>query len=55
MVNAKGAPSEMVVDSLVKKAGNDYRQELSGAHPVSMFQQAQAIPAVRKRLQRPQA
>ena len=55
MVNAKGAPSEIVVDSLVKKTGNDYRQELSGPHPVSMFQQAKAIPAVKKRLQQPQA
>ncbi len=55
MVNAKGSPSEAVVDGLVKKSGNDYRQELSGPHPVKMFQQADAIPAVKNRMRQPQA
>jgi rubrerythrin len=54
-VNAKGSPSETVIDSLVRKTGNDYRQELAGPHPIKMFQQAEAIPAVQRRLQQPRA
>lgn len=55
LVNSKGSPSEAVVDSMVKKTGNDYRQELKGPHPIRMFQQAEAIPAVKKRMSRLQA
>ncbi len=36
-VNAGGVPSEQVIEEHVRKKGNEYRQELKGAHPVERF------------------
>ncbi len=49
-VNANGSPSETVVDTLIRKTGNDYRYEIIGPHPVNMYRRQEAVSAVRKRL-----
>ena len=38
-VNAKGAPTEEIIDRNRSKNGRDYRQELAGEHPVKEFRQ----------------
>jgi hypothetical protein len=35
--NAGGAPSEQVIEQMIQKKGQEYRQELKGAHPVERF------------------
>ena len=37
MVNKGGVPSEQVIEAHVKEKGKEYRQELSGPHPVERF------------------
>jgi hypothetical protein len=39
MVNKGGVPSEQVIEKHVKEKGKEYRQELSGPHPVERFRQ----------------
>lgn len=50
-VNAMGSPSEAIVDTFIKKTGNDYRNEISGPHPWSPYRQKEAITAVKRRLE----
>lgn len=49
-VNAKGSPSETVVDTLIQNTGNDYRYEIIGPHPVHSYRQQAAVEAVQRRL-----
>lgn len=49
-VNANSSPSETVVDTLIRKTGNDYRYEIIGPHPVNMYRRQEVVSAVRKRL-----
>ncbi|SNB46572.1 hypothetical protein [Geobacter sp. DSM 9736] len=39
MLNAQGAPSEQVIEQNISKNKRDYRQELSGEHPVKELRQ----------------
>lgn len=55
LVNAKGCPSETVVDGLIMKTGNDYRNEIAGPYPISMYRRKEAVAAVRKRMKELQA
>lgn len=50
-VNSKGCPSETVVDDLIRKTGNDYRNEIEGPYPIQKYRQKEAVAAVEKRLQ----
>ncbi len=42
-VNYGGAPSQKVIESYIKKNGEDYRQELKGPHPVERFRDRKAV------------
>ncbi|HNY65237.1 MAG TPA: hypothetical protein PKM41_07335 [Deltaproteobacteria bacterium] len=55
MVNAKGNPSETVVDELIMKTGNDYRNEIAGAYPIEKYRRKEAVAAVRQRIREIQA
>jgi hypothetical protein len=55
IVNAKGCPSETVVDELIRKTGNDYRSEIAGPYPISRYRRKEAVAAVQKRIQELQA
>ncbi len=50
-VNATGSPSEAVIDTLIQKSGNDYRNEISGPHPWAPYRRTEAVPAVKRRLE----
>jgi hypothetical protein len=54
-VNYKGSPSETVVDDLIRKTGNDYRNEIAGPYPITSFRRREAVAAVQKRIQELQA
>jgi hypothetical protein len=55
MVNAKGNPSETVVDELIMKTGNDYRNEIAGAYPIGKYRRKEAVAAVQQRIRELQA